>query len=168
MLRHSTLPRLAPLLAAAGIALAACGSTSAGGGANKRPRAATAARSAAASASSASNASPSSSSTSRSAAGLCPYGASVCISTSPRAQVSGPGSTTDKLLRELRHSNPSLTPMRLACPAATSAYPFQCTLDGTVSHRALRSDVTGWVQVIGIETLTDTYAYEVNYVPVRD
>ena len=137
--------RLAPLLVAAGIAVTACGSA-------QSPRQAV---------------SPAPHTANAAAQPLCPEGLTACVSTARQATVRGPGSAADKLRAQLRRSNPTLTPLSLVCPSRTNAYPFQCALEGRIESASQPVDVTGSINVLGIETATDTYAYELNYAPIR-
>ena len=94
---------------------------------------------------------------------LCPNGQTKCVSVSPRAKVKGPQGLAANLTWLIPQSQPFLKNLRVSCPAA-HAYPITCRLQAIDSRKRKKliggdRPVTGTITVIGVFTVTHTYAY---------
>jgi hypothetical protein len=94
----------------------------------------------------------------------CTPGLPVCVSQSAGVKVTGPQRLDPNLEQALARNQPKLERPLVTCPSASS-YPFTCRVAGQIRLHGKPIAATGTLKVIGIETSTHTYAYEVTYGP---
>jgi hypothetical protein len=109
---------------------------------------------------------PSSDANATQAVPLCSNGATFCVSQSPRATVRGPADIAANLRALIAKSERGLAEVAITC-SAPRAYPVHCRLKAIESSKGRREPVSGTVTVLGVETHTDTYAFQLVYSPVK-
>jgi hypothetical protein len=98
---------------------------------------------------------------------ICPAGEAACVSTNPTVTAVGSQDLAANLIELMKVSNPTLKQVRLTCAADQPKYPKACRLDASAVSKGRSVKVAGTVSAFGVDTRTHTYAYSVNYVPVK-
>ncbi len=112
---------------------------------------------------------PSSSSKGTSGSGsasLCPSGEAACISRSPKAKVVGPSSLVVNLTASIARTSPMLKSVKLSCPQH-APFPILCRMTALEATGGKVLRVAGTCRVLGVATSTHTYAFALDYAPVR-
>ncbi|MHB8694264.1 MAG: hypothetical protein ACYDHH_23745 [Solirubrobacteraceae bacterium] len=100
------------------------------------------------------------------APGECAVGAAGCVTPSGKATVSGSSNLEANLVALMVHNQPYLSHVHLACPASRR-YPITCRLTAVDSSRGKPTQDAGTLTVVGVDTATRTYAYQLLYQPIR-
>jgi hypothetical protein len=98
----------------------------------------------------------------------CSVSVNPCITDDPAVRAVGSPSLPTNLLQALAHNQKELSNVTLRCPSS-HAYPVRCHLRATetvAGGQPRRRMIAGTLTVLGVATLTHTYAYTLSYAPV--
>jgi hypothetical protein len=100
------------------------------------------------------------------AVGGCPHGTGPCLTKNTSVKPAGSPYIDLNLQRAIVGDHPTIKQAAVRCPSP-SGYPFTCKLTGRAQVAGNLVSITGTVKVVGLEVRSRTYAYALEYSPVK-